>query len=434
MKQVRSCAAALVVCIQFSFTALGESTQELVVELEKLKKQISVLEAKIAAHTAMPVKAEDKAQATPVGDGQAQMEARITDKVLEKIQPNLTSVARSSPSDLNPAMSLIVDSVFSSKQDGTENDFEFRSAEVALSANIDPFSKGYAIFNGTSEGVEVEEAAISTTALGDFSIKGGRFFADFGRLSKFHDHDLPFVTRPLVLDRFVDGESQGTGLELNYLVPTSQFLNLTFGAYDKIGAENERVSSDTGRQFNQFTYLGRAATFFEFDDANTFDIGGSFAYTPDVEESDGKGRSLAGIDLTYRYTPLGQESYRGLVWSTELLLNDENRPLGEIEEDAEPSNAPSEFKDRSAFGMYTYLEAKLTRRWNPGFLLDYAQDIDRPSQYTTGYSPYLTFWLSEFQRLRFQYTYLDDEGLHDNQFYLQWTGILGSHAHGFRDR
>ena len=66
-----------------------------------------------------------------------------------------------------------------------------------MSASVDPFARGYAIFNGTNDGIEVEEAAIVTTSLPyNLTVKGGRFFADFGRLSKFHDHDLPFVNRP----------------------------------------------------------------------------------------------------------------------------------------------------------------------------------------------------------------------------------------------
>ena len=65
-----------------------------------------------------------------------------------------------------------------------------------------------------NDGVEVEEAAIVTTSLPyNLTVKGGRFFADFGRLSKFHDHDLPFVNRPQVLDKFVGGESQADGVE-----------------------------------------------------------------------------------------------------------------------------------------------------------------------------------------------------------------------------
>jgi hypothetical protein len=76
----------------------------------------------------------------------------------------------------------------------------------------------------------------------------------------------------------------------------------------------------------------------------------------------------------------------------------------------------------------------LTRRFYPGFLFDFAQALDPGVGDTKAYSPYLTFWPSEFQRLRLQYTYLDSPGAHENQFFLQWTAILGSHAHGFHDR
>jgi len=53
---------------------------------------------------------------------------------------------------------------------------------------------------------------------------------------------------------------------------------------------------------------------------------------------------------------------------------------------------------------------------------------------TLAYSPYFTVWASEFQRLRLQYTRLESPGLHENEFFLQWTVILGSHVHSFKDR
>jgi len=95
---------------------------------------------------------------------------------------------------------------------------------------------------------------------------------------------------------------------------------------------------------------------------------------------------------------------------------------------------PTDFERHNAWGLYSYLEARLTRRFYPGFLFDFAQDIDRAVGDTKAYSPYLTVWLSEFQRVRLQYTYLDAPGNHANQFFLQWTALIGSHVHGFRDR
>src|SRR5262249_793592 len=207
--------------------------------------------------------------------------------------------------------------------------FEFRSAELGLSASVDPFARGYAFFNGSEDGFEVEEAAIVTTSLPyNFTLKGGRFFADFGRLSKFHDHDFPFVNRPTVLEEYVGGESQADGLELSSLAPIEQYLTLTLGAYNKIGADNEQVSNAIARPLDRFTYLAHPATFISLNDSNSVDFGLNAAYTPKVNDfttgdlvaGHGESRWLTDVDVTYRYTPLSQSSYRGLIWATEGLF------------------------------------------------------------------------------------------------------------------
>ena len=98
------------------------------------------------------------------------------------------------------------------------------------------------------------------------------------------------------------------------------------------------------------------------------------------------------------------------------------------------TNAEPVFRATDAWGMYSYAEAKLTRVLYTGFLFQYLQAIDRTQNNTDSYSPYLTIWPSEFQRVRLQYTYQDVPQNHESQFFLQWTVILGSHVHGFRDR
>jgi hypothetical protein len=92
------------------------------------------------------------------------------------------------------------------------------------------------------------------------------------------------------------------------------------------------------------------------------------------------------------------------------------------------------FSGENAFGLYSYVEPRITRRLYPGFLFQWVQPIDGQGGDTLAYSPYLTVWASEFQRIRLEYQYLDAPGAHENQFFLQWTAIIGSHVHGFRDR
>ncbi|HYR95481.1 MAG TPA: hypothetical protein VEM57_02050 [Candidatus Binatus sp.] len=438
---------------------------------EQLKKQQQLID-KLSAEKQVPPPGAPGATAARVpgvktaeaaSADEERLRTEITEKIMRRIQPQLAAANKTFPSQFNPAIGLILDNV-ASYADKERGNFEFRAAELGISASVDPFARGYAIITGSPDGFDVEEAAIVTTSLPyNLTVKGGRFFADFGRLSKFHDHDLPFVNRPLALDNFVGGESQSDGVEVSYLVPTKQYLTLTGGWYNKLGAANDRVSNTVSRDLSQFTYLGRAATFFGLTDSNSIDLGGSWAYTPEVKIDNGASRNLVGVDLTYRYLPLSQASYRGLVWGSELLYNQEDRPVGGFPASsaavaatslarglgvpplaagpavsrvslAEPAVAPLLFKRRDTTGLYTYLEARLSQRYYPGFLFDYAQDIDHVAGYTTSYSPYFTLWLSEFQRLRLQYTRLEAPGNHENQFFLQWTVILGSHVHGFRDR
>ena len=393
---------------------------------EALEKLSTPAAAPASAPVAVPV------PALPAAGDREQLKREVREEVMRDIQPKLAEANKTFPSQFNPAITLVLDSAFSYRDHDRAN-FDFRSAELGLSASIDPFARGYAIFNGSPDGFEVEEAAIVTTSLPyNLAVRGGRFFADFGRLSKFHEHDLPFVNRPVVLDRFVDGESRADGVEVSYLLPIEQYVTLTAGMYNKIGAENERVDDTVPRGLGQFTYLGRAATFISLSDAHSLDVGLSYAYTPQVEMEQKAQRHLAGLDVTYRYVPLSQAAYRGLVWGTEVLFNSERRPIGGFPTD--PTAPPTDFERRNAWGLYSYLEARLTRRFYPGFLFDFAQDIDHAVGATKAYSPYLTFWPSEFHRLRLQYTYLDQPGTHENQVFLQWTGVLGSHVHGFRDR
>jgi len=456
--------------LRHELEAMRQQLKQMQEQLKKQQQLIDKLSAEKQAPAAPAAPEAARAPGAETAEAAAADEERlkreVTEHIMQRLRPQLAAANKTFPSQFNPAIGLIVDTVgsYGSK---TRGDFELRAAELGISASVDPFARGYAIITGSNQGgFDVEEAAIVTTSLPyNLTFKGGRFFADFGRLSKFHDHDLPFVNRPIVLDSYVGGESQSDGVELNYLVPMRQYLTLTGGWYNKMGAGNDRVDNTVSRDLSQFTYLGRAATFFSLTDANSVDLGGSWAFTTEVKIDNGASRTLAGIDLTYRYSPLSQASYRGLVWGTELLYNQEDRPVGGFPTTSaavatsleralgvatpaaqtrgspfalvDPTSAaatPLVFKRRDRTGLYTYLEARLTQRYYPGFLFDYAQDLDHVAGYTTAYSPYLTVWLSEFQRLRLQYTRLEQPGLHENEFFLQWTVILGSHVHSFRDR
>jgi hypothetical protein len=337
---------------------------------------------------------------------------------------------QSAPSALNPAIGMSIDATAEHRA-RTGGDFNFRSAEVGIAASIDPYARAYAFITGSKEEFEVEEAAMVTTSLPwNLQMRGGRFFADFGRLAKFHPHEYAFVNTPLSLERIVGGESKADGVELSYLFPTPFFLRATAGGYNKLGAENERLDDSKARAWSRFTYLARLQTYFDLTDNHSIELGTSMAFTPSIripEDPHGGSRTLTGLDVTYRYQPLGSTLYQGFTLGGELFGNSER-----VERE-------SGFRRMFAPGGYVYGEAKINREWAAGFLYDHAPSLASPGKKTIGYSPFLTWNLSEFNRLRLQYSYLDDKVREErsergHQFFLQWTTVLGSHTHGFRTR
>ena len=132
--------------------------------------------------------------------------------------------------------------------------------------------------------------------------------------------------------------------------------------------------------------------------------------------------------MTYRYQPLASTVYQGFTWGSEFYANSQRFAIDDVIA-----------KRQQSYGGYTYGELRLNKDWSTGFLFDYAPIVDNPSQRTLSYSPYVTWNLSEFNRLRFQYSYLSNnfnanKALNGNQFFVQWTTVIGAHTHGFRDR
>jgi hypothetical protein len=363
---------------------------------------------------------------------------------LGQVEKSVQAV-QSAPGALNPSMGLVLDANVQ-KRGKAGGLFDFRSAELGIAASVDPFARMYSFINGTKDGVEVDEAAAITTSLPyNLTVKGGRFLADFGRFPKYHEHELPFVNEPLSIERMVGGETQADGAELYYLFPTPFFMRATFGAMNKMGEGNDRIDNTVLRSGSQFTYLGRLNTYFDLTDNHSIELGTSLAYTPSVRlagDVSGGSRMLNGVDLTYRYQPLGSSVYQGLTWGSEFYHNGERFPMDiDVPDPNDPTIITTQTvgKRRQSYGGYSYGELKLNKNWSTGFQVDYAPIVDNPSQRTLSYSPYVTWNISEFNRLRFQYSYLSnnfnaDKAEKGNQFFLQWTTVIGAHTHGFLTR
>ncbi|MBI4424873.1 MAG: hypothetical protein HY554_14165 [Elusimicrobia bacterium] len=350
--------------------------------------------------------------------------------------------AKTSLSAFNPAIGMALDSLY--RQSDTRGNFQFRTGEINIEAPIDPFLKAWAVLNGNPEGVEVEEAAMQTTALPfNLAVTGGRLFASFGRIAHWHDDSLPTPDRPRSLDTFIGGETQADGVEVSYLFPTPLYLTATAGAYNKVGGENARADNAVERTLDEFTYLGRVAAYADLGADHSLELGASSAWTPkraleeDITVTGNPApettrrntwRTLHGADLTYRYHPAAGGLYRGLLWSTEVLQNNERRF-------APDTRLPS---DRvRAFAGFSYFWLKLGRHWRPGALVDLTEDLDDGKRIARTWTAFLTCDVTEFNRLRLAYSWVRDNDpltRNNNILTFQWTAFMGHHVHGFRDR
>lgn len=357
----------------------------------------------------------------------AELKARV-----EKLEG---APAKASLSAFNPAMGAALDAVFHTTND--KANFDFRALELNVEAPVDPYAKAWGVITGSNGGVDVEEAVVETTALPwNLTVRGGRLFANFGRLAHFHDHELPVVDRPKSLDDYIGGETRADGAEVSWLLPTDLFVTATFGAYDKMGAENKRQDPTGSRALDEFTYLGRLNTYFDLADGHSLELGVDSAWTPKrtLEPKAGGDpvhrdtwRTLTGLDLTYRYQPSAGGIYKGLVWGTEVLQNDENRVDS-------ATNLPT--RRRPSYAGYSFVELKSGLHWRGGLMLDLTEDQDSNRKLTKTLTPFLSYDVTEFQRLRAAYaeSWANAPGPKNHTVSLQWTAVFGNHVHGFRDR
>jgi hypothetical protein len=360
------------------------------------------------------------------------------------------------PNAFNPSIGFVGETIFSynsqpSDQTGSSRpggfDINQRSMELNIAASVDPFAKAYAVINASADAqtgeatLGVEEAALQTTSLPwNLELKAGRFFGEFGKLSYIHDHELPFVNRPLVLDQYIGGESQTDGLQINWLPPLSHYVSLTTGVGDKFGDDADYPG--TYREIDGLTFWGRLATYFDLTPNWQLEAGVSGLLNPTSGGSDQPPtatapteleRRVAGLDLKLSYVPLRNNQFRSLTWGTEVLYSDSRY---NFDPDGVPADAYA--STVGSLGMYSYLTYKWHRQWSAGFLFDWVQNAQDHNQQTFAYSPYITWALSHWNQLRLQYTHSTYSGLSSSPsgdaVYLQWTWIIGSHSHGWQAR
>jgi len=439
-------------------------------EVEQLKRQLREMQETFARQQAgqqqqieaLTKKLDAVAQQQTAEAATSPPPASVTPEQFKKLDEKVDDVVaaqkKTLTSEFNPAIGVVGETIFSQQSKGSPPngtgypggfDVFQRSVELNATASVDPFAKGWVVINGSADAatgetsLDVEEAALQTTSLpGNLTLTAGQFFGEFGRLAYIHDHELPFVNRPMVLDQYIGGESKTVGAQVNWLFPTEHYINLTTGFGTQFGDEPDAAGSY--RSFGAVNYFGRLSTYFDLSDNWQLEAGVSGLFNPDSGNINGAlqpdgvttltetKRQLLGGDLRLSYVPLRDNQFNSLTWGNEVLYSD-NHYL------ASNTGGGSSFHDAvGAWGMYSYLTYKWSRTWSGGFLFEYLQNDQDSAGQTYGYSPYLTWAISHWNQLRLQYTHTQPDAATGNKpndaVYLQWIWIIGSHSHGWQQR
>lgn len=292
---------------------------------------------------------------------------------------------------------------------------QFEEAEIALEAFVDPYAKARFFLGVSPEGIELEEGYANFIVLPyDLTAKVGKMKSVFGKANTWHAHVRPWVDQPLVIHNFFgDGGLNDSGVSVSKSInnPWNTFIEATGEVFS---GNVENVFERRGA--NNLFYNAHLKAFRDISENSNIEVGTSFARGA-LAGADTGHSQFGAVDLTYRWKPLQQGRYRGLIARLEAITNDRDG------------------FDRSHKGFYTSVDYQLARRWFAGVRLDAA---DRPIEFDRvtdrGTSATITFWPSEFSQLRGQFrrTRYGDVGRTVNEFLFQLQFAIGAHgAHTF---
>ncbi len=423
-------------------------------QIEALQKQVELLAQKQVVVTNVVAAAEPTNAVSP----------GLFKELSDKVDSVVEAQKKVLPGEFNPALGFVGETVTSYRSKGSDKtgsdrpggfDVWARSLELNASASVDPFAKAWVVANASADSAtgestfNIEEAALQTTSLpGNLSLTAGRFFGEFGRLANIHDHELPFVNRPLALDNYIGGESRSDGAQLNWLVPVEHYISVTAGVGNNFGGDSPNPNNPGNyRPIGGLNFWGRASTSFDLTDNWSAEAGVSGLWNPKTQDRGGSlvqpdgstlteiERRLEGLDFKLSYVPLRDNQFKSFTWGTEILFSD-NSFL--FDPNGIPASGDEYRGDVNSLGLYSYVNYKWSRQWSAGFLFDYLQSAQNHNDETLAYSPFVTFALSHWNQLRLQYTHTDRSAVSglkpDDAIYLQWAWIIGAHSHGWSQR
>lgn len=356
--------------------------------------------------------------------GQVSSDSTSKDSLLlkqieEQMQVSTTVATQPTRSTLsfNPDIGVIGDFQSSYISRGKRNfDFYLNETEVSLQAAVDPYVRAdfFLTFGRDPEtgkyGAAVEEGYLTTLSLpAKLQLKVGKFRQAVGRINSVHPHALPFIDMPNAYVNYFGEEGlNDEGASLSWLLPNKKFyqelvFQLTSG-YTEAPAFFRSPS-------NRFIYLSHLKNFFTLTDNATFELGLTGITGPN---DSARTTNIASADFTYKWKPLKLNTYRSLTWQSEFYYSNAGMPDG---------------KPKNSFGLYSFIQYQLAKRWFLTGRYDYAQKPYNKSIVENAFSLTAGWYATEFSKMEFE-----AKGTGSNigpslfQAWLRWIFVIGAHG------
>jgi hypothetical protein len=343
--------------------------------------------------------------------------------------------------------------------------FTVQNVELTFAGVVDPYLRGDAnivlLIDETGETVvELEEAYLSSLDLPlNLQLEAGQFFTEFGRLNPTHPHTWDFVDQPVVNSRFFGPDGlRNPGLQLSWLAPLPFFAELTLSAQDAHGETAPSFRGEPGetlggrtlgesevRGLDDLLYMARLETSFDLAEDLTLVGGLSSLFGPNASADEAR-TSIYGVDLYAKWRPLSNnQGWPFLAWQTEVMVR--RYDAGQVL--AESGGAVASPTTLDDYGLYSQLTWGFARPWVAGVRYERAWGEDAAfgsgdAAYDTQtdplrdsrqrYSAVLSYYPSEFSKLRLQYNYDRAQFIGEaaHSAFLQFEILFGAHgAHKF---
>jgi len=356
---------------------------------------------------------------------------------------------------LNPEISFAGDFLFSTRQDNTSDqssNFDFRVLDIHVESWLDPYTRFKAAIPVTEDEAKLGEGYITLYGITDnVNLTLGKFRQQFGVVNRWHKHALDQVDFPLALRQiFGNGGLNQSGVSVDWMMEpagdVSQQLTfqVTDGSNDRLFGENSHNRPSLLLHYKNYRDLSKD-TYLEYGLSGL--VGWNDEWTIDEDITDDytttqdsrKMTTVLGADLSVLWEPTEKMRYRNIEWRSEAYLLDK-RLLAPDGSGADNINA---------WGLYSYLQSKISRTVDIGIRADYfrpdskdyanisdslslsplAVTGDNPYMWQIG--PYITWWQSPFVKFRVEYNHAEGSGIDvpRDVIWLQAVFAAGPHKH-----